>query len=70
MVKSKQVMGTWVAQLVKCPILDFGPGHDFAVHEFEPHNRLHAGSVDPAWYSLSLSLPDLSFSLSLKINKL
>ena len=26
----------WMAQLVKCPTLGFGPGHDLTVHEFKP----------------------------------
>ena len=67
----------WVAQLVKHPTLDFGSGHDLAVHEIKPCIRLCADSVEPAWDSLSppLSVPPLlhslssSFSLSLKINK-
>ena len=43
---------------------------------FEPHMGLCAGSVKPAWYSLSLSLslsdlpPPLMPSVSLTINKL
>ena len=51
--------GAWVAQLVKHPTLDFGLGHDFMVHEFEPCIGLCADSVEPAWdsFSLSLSLP-------------
>ena len=28
--------GAWVAQLVKHLTLDFGSGHDLAVHEFKP----------------------------------
>ena len=43
------------------------------VCEFKPCVRLHAGSEEPAWHSLSLplSLPlPHSHSLSLKINKL
>ena len=55
--------GTWVAQSVKRPTLDFGSGHDLAVHEFEP---LRTVSAEPAWDSLS----SLRLSLSLKINKL
>ena len=34
--KSNLVWGSWVAQFVECPILDFGSGHDFTVYEFEP----------------------------------
>ena len=39
--------GTWVAQLVECPTLDFGSGHDLTVHEFEPHVGLCADSAGP-----------------------
>ena len=64
--------GAWVAQLVKCPTLGFGSGHDVVVCEFEPYVGLHADSAEPAWDSLSLSLCSspcsLSLSLSLKIN--
>ena len=65
--------GAWVAQLGKHLTLGFGSGHDLTVCETEPHVRLHADSVEPAWDSLSpslfLSLPhSLSFSLSLRIN--
>ena len=53
--------------------LDFSSGRDLTVHEIKPHVGLWAGSVEPAWDSLSLSL-SLSFprlcALSLKINKL
>ena len=58
-------------------ILTFGSGHDLTVCEFEPHVRLCADGIQPAWdsHSLLLSLPlpcslSLSFSLSLTINKL
>ena len=45
--------------LIKHPALDFGSGHDLAVHGMEPHVRLCAGSVEPARDSLSpsFSLP-------------
>ena len=39
--------------------LDFGSGHDLII--FKPHIRLCTDSVEPAWYSTSLSL---SLSLS------
>ena len=42
---------------VKPPTLDFSPGHDLAVHEFE----LHVGLVLTGWKLLGI----LSFSLSL-----
>ena len=32
--------GTWMAQKVKHPTLDFGSGHDLSVCEFEPCARL------------------------------
>ena len=68
--------GTWVAQSVKHPTLDFDSGHDPTVGEFEPHIRLHADSMEPAWDPLSppslcLCPADaLSLSLSLSQNKL
>ena len=63
-----------MAQSAKGPTLDFGSGYDLAVLEFEPHLRLCADSMGPAWdslplVSLSLSAPPLfAHSLS-KINK-
>ena len=45
-----------MTQLVNHPTLNFGSGHDLMVHEFEPHIRLAADSVEPARDSLSLSL--------------
>ena len=70
--KTYIIGGTWVAQLVKNLILDFGSGHDLMVREFEPHIRFCADNAEPAWDSLSplsLSAPlslilPLSFSLS------
>ena len=64
--------GTWVAQSVKYPTLDFSSGHDLTVRGIEPHHRLCADRVDPAWDSLSLplSLPlPCSLSLPLSQNK-
>ena len=52
-----------MAQLVKCPMLDLGSGHDLMVHEFEPCVGLCADSTESAWDSFSLSL-SLSLSLS------
>ena len=63
-----------MAQLVGCPTLDFGSGHDLMVHGIEPYIGLCAGSTQREILSLSLclspilSLP-LSLSLSLEINK-
>ena len=48
-----------MVQLVKCPTLDFGSGHDLMVHEFEPHVRLCANSGESAWDSLSPVSPSL-----------
>ena len=45
-----------MAQLVKCPNLDLGSGHDLTVCEVEPHIGLCA-NTEPAWDSVSLSLP-------------
>ena len=56
------IQGAWMAQLVKRPTLDFGSGHDLMVGD--------AGSMDPAWDSLSLSLSlSLSCSCSVSQNK-
>ena len=68
-VKTASCRSAWVAQSVKRLTLDFGSGHDFAVCGIEPHVRLCADSMEPAWNSLCAALPD-SLSLSLKINKL
>ena len=54
-----------MAQSIKCLTLDFGSGRDLMVHEFEAHIGLHAGSVEPAWNSLFLSLPLPAHSVSL-----
>ena len=59
-----------MAQLVKRPTLDFGLGHDLTVREIEPRVCLRAGTEEPAWDSVSLSLSDPSpCALFLKINK-
>ena len=49
--------GTWVGQSVKHPTLDFSSGHSLMVLEFEPHISLCVDSMEPAWVSLSPSLP-------------
>ena len=46
-----------MAQLVKCPTLDLGSGHDLAVGEFEPHTGLCDDGAEPAWDYLILSAP-------------
>ena len=48
--------GTWVAQEVKPPTLDFSSGYDLTVHEFEPHVGLCTDGAEPAWDSLFPSL--------------
>ena len=49
--------------------LGFGSGHDLQVRGIEPHVRLCADSVEPAWDSLSsLSAPPL-LMLPLSQNK-
>ena len=60
-------MGACMAQLAKCPILDFSSGHDLTVCDIEPHISLCANGGEPAWNFLSQSpfLPAPSF----KINK-
>ena len=61
-----------MAQSVKCPTLDLGPGHDLTAGEFESHSGLWADSAEPAWNSVSLSLlplPTPHRMFSLKINK-
>ena len=70
-----------MTQLIECPTLDLGSGHDLIIGEIELHVGLCADNAEPAWDALSpsLSLPllyllflslSLSLSLSLKINKL
>ena len=60
-----------MAQSVKHWTLDFGSGNDLGVCELEPGVRLCAGSMEPAWDSLSSSLSaPLPLVLSLKINTL
>ena len=66
-----------MTQLVKCLTLDLASGHDLRVCGSEPHIRLCADGVEPAWDSVSpsLSAPPplvcaLSLFLSLSQNKL
>ena len=61
-----------MAQLVKCPTLDFSSGHDLVVHEFEPLIGLCTSSVELAWDSFSLPLsapPQLALSPSPSLSK-
>ena len=66
-----QSRGTWVAQSVKPPALDFGSGHDLTVPEFEPLTGLYPNCTEPAWdSSLSLSVPlPCVFTGSLSLSK-
>ena len=45
---NRSFRGTWVAQSVKHPALDFGSGHDLPVREFEPCVGLCTDIVEPA----------------------
>ena len=49
-------------------LFNFISGHDLVVCKFKPHVGLCADGAEPAWDSLSLSLPHL-LSLSLRINE-
>ena len=51
--------GAWVAQLVECPTLDVGSGHDLVVMRRSPALSSTL-MVMPAWDSVSPSLPSLS----------
>ena len=69
--KVKKKSSFW-GQLVKCLTLDLGSSHSLMVGEIEPQVGLCADSMEPAWDSLSPSLPDPllnTLSFSLKINK-
>ena len=73
-IKIENFWVTWVAQSVTYPSPDFSSGHDLTVHGLEPRIRLCADIVDPAWDSLSPSLPAplllfVSVSLSPKRTK-
>ena len=54
-----------MAQSVKPPALDFGSGRDLAVGELKPRIGPCADSTEPAWDSVSLSVPSTTRSLSL-----
>jgi len=64
--------GTWVAQLIRHPILDFGSGHDLRVVRLSPGARLHTQWGLLRIFSLPLPFCPLmcSLSLSRKINKI
>ena len=61
-IKNTLDVGAWVAQSVKQPTLDFSSGHDLTV----PQIKAHALSAEPAWDSLSPSLP-LPYTCSLAL---
>ena len=70
--KTTSVRDAWVAQVVKCPTLDFGSGHNLTVHGIKPQVRLPTDSVEPARDSLYLSFcssPMLALAHSLSQNK-
>ena len=46
-----------MAQLIKRPTLGFGSGQDLTVLGFKPRVGLCADIVEPAWDSVSPSLP-------------
>ena len=60
--------GTWVAQLVKNPTLDFDSGHDLTFHEIKSQVGLHAERGAYLGFSppLSLCLPTPHSNLSQK----
>ena len=45
--KRNPAHGAPASQSAKRPTLDFGPGRDLTVREFEPLIGLHAGGVEP-----------------------
>ena len=57
--------GARVAQSVKPQTVDLSSGHNLTICEFEPHIRVCADSVEPAWNSLPPSLSALPSLLSL-----
>ena len=65
--EKEEMLGTWVAQLVKCPTLDFSSGHDLWIMGLTPMSGSTL-SEESAWDSLSLSPIPCSFTcfLSLK----
>ena len=70
--KLKQIWGTWVAQLAKCPTLNNGSGHNLMNREIELHIGLCTDRIEPAWDFLSplFALPSASScSLSPSLSK-
>ena len=68
--KNTQTKGTWVAQSIKHPTLDFHAGHDLMGCKFKPCIGLRADGAEPTLDSLSPSLSaPYPLALSLKILK-
>ena len=55
-IKNLKGKGSWVAQLVEWPTLDFSSGHDLTVCGIESCVRLYIDNAEPAWDPLSPSL--------------
>ena len=66
---NKKDQGTRVVQLVQCPTLGFGSGHDLMVQGFEPHVGLRADIAEPAWDTISLLSAPLLLTLALSLSK-
>ena len=49
-----KIKGTWVAQSVKHPTLDFDSGHELILHWIKPHAGLRADSTEPAWKEIQM----------------
>ena len=62
--KTYQNRGVLVAQVVKCPILDFGSGHDLMVHEIKPHIGLSLSAPNLLGILFLPLLPSLACALS------
>ena len=61
--------GAWVAQLVECPTLDLGSGHDLTARELEPRIWLCAdGVTEGSCLPLSLPFPH-SLAVILSLSK-
>ena len=72
LIEISQSWGTWVAQPVERPTLDFGSGHDLVVHEFKPLIELSTVSAEPALDPLSppLSAPPQLCTHALSLSKI
>ena len=70
--KNTQTKGTWMAQSIKHPTLDFHSGHDLMVCKFKPCIGLRADGAEPTLDSLSPSLcplPTCTLSQNIKKQK-